>query len=142
MSSESGRWNSSLSVPPRCAPIAFVPTQILPTAAARAVGPPPIAVVCTTAFRRASMRETDDAYSFATETERPLTASATGSSPTEIAGPAVSDAGSILETVLTRLFATQTAPSPTAIAAGPLPTWVVPRSAPERGSTSSTSPCS
>ena len=88
------------------------------------------------------MRETDDEYSFATERERPLTASATGSLPTGIAGPAVSDSGSILETVLSRLFATQTARSPTAIAAGPSPTWVVPRSAPDRGSTSSTSPCS
>src|SRR5262249_27151529 len=139
---EGGRRTGRPCAPPGGGAGAFAPPQPRLPAAGGAAGPPAMGVVCTTAFRRASMRETDDAYSFAAQTERPLTASATGALPTEIAGPAVPDAGSILETVLSRLFATQTALSPTAIAAGPSPTWLVPRSAPECGSTSSRSPCS
>src|SRR5262249_58723358 len=95
----------------RCSPSARVPTQSDPPAETSEVGPPPAAEVPTTALRRASIRETDDEYSFAAKTELPFTASATGSTPTVIVATTAPATGSILETVWSRLFVTQIAPS-------------------------------
>ena len=77
---------------------------MLPPAATSAVGPPPTGVERATVARRASMRETEPEYSSATQTDAPLTASATGVLPTAIAGPALSETGSALLTVPSSLF--------------------------------------
>ena len=82
----------------------------------------PISIVFTTVLVPGSIRDTVPSAAFATQTEPAPTATATGSSPTEICPMAEYVLWSILVTLPSPLLVTQAAPKPYAMPVDRRPT--------------------